>query len=101
MHQKQRLEIIVEHMAQERAGRVLRQAGFKGYTVLPALSGFGGGHEWRRGSDISRASEMVVMVAIGDASVVAAALGELHRLLDQHIGVLNVSTVEVMRPERF
>ena len=44
---------------------------------------------------------MVVVIAIGDDEVVNKALTEMQRLFESHIGVLNVSDVEVMRPERF
>lgn len=101
MHARQRLEIIIERMAVPRATRVLEGAGLTGYTVLPALSGFGGGRHWSRDSDISASGDMVMIVSIGDETRVAAALEALERLLGSHIGVLSVADVRVLRPERF
>ena len=101
LHRKRRLELIIERMAWKRASRVLEQAGLTGFTVLPAIAGFGGGNRWTRDTDISGSSDMVVVVSIGDEEVVGKALTELQRLFESHIGVLNVSDVDVMRPERF
>jgi PII-like signaling protein len=101
MHKKRRLELIIERMAWKRAGRILEEAGMTGYTALPAFAGFGGGSRWQRDTDISGSRDMVVMVAIGDEATVTKALEDLQRLLESHIGVLNVSDVDVMRPELF
>ncbi len=101
LYEKHRLEIILERMAADRAGRVLEGAGVSGYTVLPALAGYGGSTKWRRDADISATRDMVVIVAIADRAEIDAALDQLQDLLADHIGVLNVSTVQVMRPDLF
>lgn len=101
MHAKQRLEIIIERMALRRACEILEAAGATGYTVVSAMEGFGGSARWRRGDDLSGSGEMVVIVTIGDKTKIDRALEDLCRLLDDRIGVLSVSTVEVLRPERF
>lgn len=97
----QRLELIIEKMAYKRACRVLEQAGITGYTVVPALAGFGGGNHWQRDTDISGANDMVVIVTIGDSVKIEAALKQMQSLFESHIGILNVSDVRVMRPDRF
>ena len=101
MHAKQRLELIIERLAQRRACEILEAAGCTGYTVISAMEGFGGDRRWRRGDDLSAAGEMVVVITIGDETRISRALVDLHRLLDDRIGVLSVSTVAVLRPERF
>lgn len=101
MAEKRRLELIIERMALRRACEILEAAGCTGYTVLSAMEGFGGARRWRRGDDLSEAGEMAVVITIGDRMRIEKALGELHRLLDDRIGVLSVSTVDVLRPERF
>lgn len=101
MQTKKRLELIIETMAHQRACRVLEQAGVKGYTVIDAIAGFGGGRHWRSMGDLSESKSMVVVIAIADEDKIRAALDDLHRLVDTHIGVLNISTVEVLRPDRF
>lgn len=101
MHEKQRLELIIERMALRRACDILESAGLSGYTVVSAMEGYGGGRRWRRGDDLSTAEEMTVVITIGDPAKISKALEDLHRLLDDRIGVLSVTPVFVLRPERF
>jgi PII-like signaling protein len=101
MHARRRLELIIERMAAPRACKILETSGLTGYTVLPAISGFGGITRWNRDTDMSASSDMVVIVSIGSDDRVQAALAEIERLLGSHIGVLSVSDVQVLRPERF
>lgn len=101
MHTRQRIELIIERMAYKRAGRIFEEAGMTGYTVLPALAGFGNNNKWSRDTDISASSDMVVMIAIGDGPRVEASLTSLENLLGQHIGVVSVTDVQVIRPNRF
>lgn len=101
MHTRHRLELIIERMASRRACNILETAGLTGYTILPALSGFGGGNRWNRDIDLSSAGDMVVIVSIGSEARISAALQQLEDLLGAHIGVLNVGEVKVLRPDRF
>jgi PII-like signaling protein len=101
MHRRHRLELIIERMAAPRACNILEAAGLTGYTILPALAGYGGGNRWSRDNDISSAADMVVIISIGTQDRINAALEQLEKLLSAHIGVLNVSQVSVLRPERF
>ena len=98
---KLRLELIIESPALRRAENVLTDCGVTGWTVVPAMSGFGGQTRWSRGTDISESTDMVVMICIGDAEVLEPALLRLHKILDRRIGVLNVSDVRVLRPGLF
>ncbi len=101
MHPKRRLELIIERMALARACTVLEEAGMPGYTVLGAVAGRGRSTQWQREGDPSSSQEMVVVIAIGDQSRIEQALRDLHRLVDAHIGVLSISDVDVLRPNRF
>lgn len=101
MHRKRRLELIIERMALRRACNVLEAAGMAGYTVLGTIAGRGRNSSWRREDDPSSSREMAVVIAIGDESKIERALEDLHRLVDSHIGVLSVSDVDVLRPDRF
>ncbi len=101
MHKKRRLELIIERMALRRAQDILENAGLTGYTAISAEAGFGGKRRWRRGGDLSRSEEMVVVISIGDEEKIDRALEDIQKLLEAQIGVLSVSDVDVMRPERF
>lgn len=101
MFDKKRLELIIESPAQKRAGRVLSEAGVTGYTVLPAMAGYGGTVQWTRGTDISASRDMVVFICIMDAGRLELVVERLGGLLGQHIGVLSVSDVKVVRKDLF
>ncbi|WP_026941902.1 DUF190 domain-containing protein [Hellea balneolensis] len=101
MHQKKRLEIIIEKPALKRACRVLEEAGVKGYTVFPAMAGFGNSMRWQRGTDLSASRDMVMIISILDAAVVTKATEDLENLMGAHIAVLSLSDVQVLRAEKF
>ncbi len=101
MHTRHRLELIIERMAAPRACNILEASGLLGYTILPAISGFGGEMRWSRDADMSASSDMVIILSIGGDAQVQAALVELERLLGSHIGVLSIGEVKVLRPDRF
>ncbi|MEL6724437.1 MAG: DUF190 domain-containing protein [Pseudomonadota bacterium] len=96
-----RIELIIERMAHKRAGRVLEAAGMTGYTVLPAMAGFGGSKRWNRDTDLSASGDMVVMISIGDEAKVRTVMKELGELLGAHIGIVTATETEVLRPGRF
>jgi PII-like signaling protein len=101
LHSKKRIELIIEKMAHKRACRVLEAVGMTGYTVLPAMAGYGGGNRWNRETDISSARDMVVIVSIGDTHRVTEAMEQISDILGDHIGVVSVTDVDVLRPDRF
>ncbi|MEM1086261.1 MAG: DUF190 domain-containing protein [Pseudomonadota bacterium] len=101
MHTKRRIELIIEKMAWKRAGRVLEAAGLTGYTVTPAIAGYGGQKHWDRNTDISASNDMVVLISIGSADRVEKALSDIENILGSHIGVVSVSDVQVLRDELF
>jgi PII-like signaling protein len=101
VHRKRRLELIIERMALARACNILEEAGMPGYTVLGATAGRGRSTEWQREGDPSSSQEMAVVISISDETRIEQALRELHRLVDAHIGVLSITDVEVLRPDRF
>ena len=96
-----RIELIIERMAHKRACRVLEAAGMTGYTVLPAMAGFGGSKRWSRDTDLSASGDMVVILSIGDEAKVHAVMAEIGDLLGAHIGIVTAAEVEVLRPGRF
>lgn len=100
-HTKKRLELIIEKPALKRAGRVLEEAGVKGYTVFPAMAGYGGSFRWQRGTDLSASRDMVMLISIMDETTAAKAIDKLENLVGAHIGVLSLSDVEVLRAEKF
>ena len=100
-NKKLRLELIIESPALRRAEDLLQEAGVTGWTVVPAMRGFGGETRWSRGTDISESTDMVVIICIADEHTLTPALQKILTLLDRRIGVVNVSDVRVLRPGLF
>ena len=100
-NKKLRLELIIETPALRRAEDLLLAAGVTGWTVVPAMRGFGGENRWSRGTDISESTDMVVLICIADEDTLTPALSKILTLLDRRIGVVNVSDVRVLRPGLF
>jgi PII-like signaling protein len=98
---KKRLELIIEKPAFKRACRILEDAGVKGYTAFSAFAGYGGGMRWQRGTDLSASRDMIMIVAVLDQAIVEKAIDDLESLIGSHIGLLNLSDVQVLRPEKF
>lgn len=101
MTTKKRIELIIEKMAFKRACRVFEAAGAKGYTALPTMAGFGNGNRWQRDTDMSGSNDMVMMISIGDDATTKRVIEDLESLLGEHVGVVSVSDVTVMRPDKF
>lgn len=101
MFAKKRLELIIEKPAFKRACRVLEEAGVKGYTAFSALAGYGGEMRWQRGTDLSASRDMIMIIAVMDDDIVRKAIDDLENLIGSHIGLLNISDVSVLRPDKF
>ncbi|WP_427453854.1 DUF190 domain-containing protein [Litorimonas sp. WD9-15] len=101
MHTKKRLELIIEKPALKRACRVLEEAGVKGYTTFSAMGGYGANTRWQRGTDLSASRDMVMIISVLDAKDMETAIGKLENLVGSHIGVLSLTDVQVLRPEKF
>ena len=61
----------------------------------------GTGNRWRADALPSDAGRMAQVLLILDEVKVAAVLTEVRRVLDRQIGIVSVTDVEVLRPERF
>ena len=101
MNTRKRIELIIEKMAYKRACRIFESVDVSGYTVLPALAGYGNGNRWQRDQDISGSRDMVMVVSILDEATAEKALEQISNLLGEHVGVVTISDVTVLRPERF
>ena len=101
MHTKKRLELIIEKPAMKRACRVLEEAGVKGYTIFPAMGGYGNSMRWQRGTDLSASRDMVMFICVFDADIITKVSAKLENLFGSHIGVLSLSDVGVLRDDKF
>ena len=101
MHRRKRVEIVVEKQLLRHVTAALRQRHeITGFTVLPCLGG--AGHHGLRAPDaITDVLDNVVIVVITREEVAQALLDDLMELLEDRIGIVCVSDVEVVRAGHF
>lgn len=101
LHPKQRIEIILEAPALKRLTKHLDDLKVSGYTVMPAIAGRGNGKSWTREGLVTEAGKMVVVVCIVDKQFTDQILETIFGLVSNQVGILSVSSVEVVRAEKF
>ncbi|MDC7786832.1 DUF190 domain-containing protein [Rhodoplanes sp. TEM] len=98
---KKRIEIVVEAPLLRRITARLAETGVGGWTVVPVLAGHGQHGDWTAEGQIGTASQMVMLITVVDAVRLDAVLDGVFALVSRQIGVVTVSDVAVVRPERF
>ena len=98
---KMRLSIIIDAPCPNRLLDLLDGLDVPGDTELPALAGRGKSRSWRRDALSSDAGRIVQVLIVLDQGKVPAVLQEIRTVLDQQIGIVTLSDVEVLRPELF
>lgn len=98
---KKRIEILAETPVIPKVTALLKEKGALGFTVLPAVSGFGPHGEWSREGMVGVAGQMQMVLCIVSEEKKDALLDDLFQLLSRHIGFLAISDCEVVRSERF
>lgn len=101
MHRRKRLEIVVEKIFERHVTDLLdRQQGVTGYTVLPCLGGRG--HAGLRAPDaITDVLDNILIVVITREAVARSLLEGLMELLEDRVGIVALSDVEVVRAAHF
>ncbi|MDW3207853.1 MAG: DUF190 domain-containing protein [Alphaproteobacteria bacterium] len=98
---KKRLSIIIEAPFLNRLLDILDDVEVPGYTALPALAGRGTRGSWRRDSLSSDAGRMVQVLIVLDKDKVPKVLDAVRKVLDRQMGIVSLSDVEVLRPDKF
>lgn len=100
LHSRKKLEVIIERAGVKQALDALDRAGVRGYTMIPHAEG-SGQHGRRERDDLLGVLDNVLIIAVATPEAVEAVLEDLHALLIDYVGVVFVSDVDVLRPERF
>ena len=100
-HSKKRIEIVVEAPLLKRLIELLEESPVNGFTVLPAISGYGHEGSWDRGGQVSDAGQMIVVVCIVDPGRVEEIVESVYEFLSRQIGIVAISDVEVIRTDKF
>jgi PII-like signaling protein len=100
-HPKKQVRIICEMPILRRLRTLLARSPITGYTILPVIGGAGSEGEWSREGMIGDAGQMVVILVILDQKELDAFLDDIYSVISDQIGIITVSDVEVVRPDRF
>jgi nitrogen regulatory protein PII len=101
MHEAKRVEIIIEAMMERRLTEALKEAGVRGFTVLPVSGGSGRSGQWTREGQISRAGGMVAVICLIRPERLDPLLKAAFAVVESHMGVVNITDAKVLRAERF
>ena len=101
MHAAKRVEITIEAVMERRLTEALAGAGVTGWTVLPVSGGSGRSGEWSREGQVGRAAGMVSVVCLIRPERLDGLLEAAFAVVEEHIGVVSVSDVQILRAERF
>jgi nitrogen regulatory protein PII len=99
-HSAKRVEIIIEAPMESRLTEALEKAGVTGFTVLPVLGGSGRSGRWSREGQVGRAG-MVAVICLIRPERLEILLQSAFAVVERHIGVVNITDVQVLRAERF
>lgn len=97
---RKKLEIIIELPLLRRIESILAEAGVRGWTVLPSLEGAGSTGEWRA-LGFTAGQEKRLLLAVASDEVAGRVLEKLSAFFADYPGIVAVSDVQVLRPERF
>lgn len=97
---RKKLEIFVEAHALPRVEAMLHDVGVKGWSVFNGVEGAGAAGSWRQ-SAVEGGGDMHLIITIASQSACDKALEWLKSYFGTYRGVVAVSDVQVLRPERF
>jgi PII-like signaling protein len=97
---KKKIELFIEVPASRLAIEALKAAGARGHTVLPILSGRGESGPWDALAVTDAGNHVLIVTIVGEA-VADRAVAAIGALLEDYHGIITVSTVEVLRSQRF
>ncbi|MAS06673.1 MAG: transcriptional regulator [Ahrensia sp.] len=100
-HRRKQVTVICEAPVAGRVTRVLDKIPVSGYTVIPALSGAGREGHWEREGLVGDVGRMVVIISVMSEGQAAESLEAIYQTIEPQMGIVTVSNVEVLRPERF
>ena len=101
MHPAKRVEIIIEAPLSGRLREAIEAVDITGYTVLPVLGGSGRSGRWNRDAQVIRSSGMVAVICVIRPERLEPLLEAAFAVVEEHIGVVNVTDCEVLRAERY
>jgi len=95
---RKKLEVIIEAPVLRRLETILQEEGVRGWSVFRSVEGAGSHGEWSSGF---ASTEKRLVWAVTNAETAERVLDRILPFLEDYPGVVCVSDVGVLRPERF
>ncbi len=99
-HTRKKIEIIVDAPLVNRITREIDQIGATGYTVFRSVGGRGHDGSWREDQLTGTQQKVLIKIIIGESRA-EALIERLSSQLERYSCIIYVSTVEVVRAEKF
>jgi nitrogen regulatory protein PII len=99
-HARRRIDILVDQPLLRKVTRELNTLGVRGYTVFQSIGGRGEGGAWQPDQISDAAAKVMIMVVASD-DVAQRLIDHFAPHLADYGMVLYVSTVEVIRAEKY
>lgn len=97
---RRKVEILVDSPLVPRIAAAAAGVGVTAYTLVPTLGGAGHGGEWSD-DQVTGADSKVIFTTVTTEEKAAALTDALTPLLESHGLLLLISTVEVVRAQKF
>lgn len=101
MFAKKRVEILIERALLKRLTDELARAGVTGFSIIPLAGGRGHAGQWLSDGQIGDAAGMFALWCIVDPGLLDPVLQAVFAIVSRQVGLVSVSDVEVVRPDRF
>lgn len=98
--ERRKIEILLDAPLVATAIGIIERAGVTGYTLLPASGGAGRGGRWSD-DQVTRADSKVLLLTIARVEQTDAIVAALEPLLDSHGMIIMLSSVQVVRADKF
>lgn len=98
---RKKIEILIDRPLMKRLRQITKDVELSGYTVFDAIGGEGGQGRWRDDQVTGGAGSKVLFISILNEDKAKEFLTAIEPLLDDYGLLVTVSTVEVIRADRF
>lgn len=101
VYSKKRVEVLIERALLRRMTDELESSGVSGFSVVPLAGGRGQSGAWLSEGQVGDAAGMFAIWCIVDESMLEQVLQAAFAVVSRQVGLVSVSDVRVVRPERF
>ena len=98
---KKRIEVIIEAPALRKLVHALEHKKIIGYTIFPVLAGSGHEGRWDAAGLIGDTGRMVSVMCVLDSAELDAVMIDIQPIIQNQIGIVLISDVQIIRREHF